>query len=278
RQLGTEKFVIHTDLSEAQARHYAAFFAGFYAYFATNYFQLVQPQKLNMLLFSKTVDYDAYHASGKPPSPFGYYQPARTTLVVNVERGLGTATHELVHHFLTVGKMDHHPNWINEGIPMFFEKFMGYVADDGALHVSFGYFSNWRFPVAKEKIGSCTLSRLIEEGEPCLASSFMLFLHKKGQLRHFVQQLQAKGKDGKPVEILVGVYGQPIGTIDREWKAWVASQPIDENVNLVPLAFIKTEAEWRAWWQEHQDRLIWNETQGLYLARPVKTGPKPSGN
>jgi pimeloyl-ACP methyl ester carboxylesterase/tetratricopeptide (TPR) repeat protein len=267
RQLDRAKFVIHTDLSEVQAKHYAAFFEGFYTYFSTNYFPLAQPQKLNMLLFSKTADYEAFHAPGKPPSPFGYYQPARNTLVVNVERGLGTATHELVHHFLTIGKMDHHPHWINEGIPMFFEKFMGYVSDEGALNISFGYFSNWRFPVAKEKIETYTLSRLIEEEEPCLASSFMLFLHTKGHMRRFVQQLHVQGKNAKPAELLVAVYGQPLDTIEREWKAWVAGQPIDGNVNLVPSSFVKTASEWRAWWQENKERLVWDETRGIYRIR-----------
>lgn len=267
RQIEARDFVIHTDLSEAQAKHYAAVFEGFYNYFGTNYFPVVQRKKLVMLLFSKTADYEAFHAPGKPPSPFGYYQPARNTLVVNVERGLGTAMHELVHHFQTVGGMDHHPDWINEGIPMFFEKFMGYVANDGTLHISVGYFSNWRFPVAKEKIGAYTLSRLIEEGEPCLASSFMLFLHKKGHLRRFVQQLQTKGKEAKPEEILVGSYGQPIATIEREWKEWIAGQPIDGNVNLVPLSFVRTEPEWDAWWQANKDRLMWDEAQGIYRVR-----------
>ena len=267
RQIEARDFVIHTDLSEAQAKHYAAVFEGFYNYFGTNYFPVVQRKKLVMLLFSKTADYEAFHAPGKPPSPFGYYQPARNTLVVNVERGLGTAMHELVHHFQTVGGMDHHPDWINEGIPMFFEKFMGYVANDSTLHISVGYFSNWRFPIAKEKIGAYTLSRLIEEGEPCLASSFMLFLHKKGHLRRFVQQLQAKGKEAKPEEILVGVYGQPIATIEREWKEWIAGQPIDGNVNLVPLSFVRTEPEWDAWWQANKDRLMWDEAQGIYRVR-----------
>jgi hypothetical protein len=144
---------------------------------------------------------------------------------------------------------------------------MGSIADDGALNISFGYFSNWRFPVAKEKIETYTLSRLIEDGEPCLASSFMLFLHTKGHMRRFVQQLQAGGKGAKPAELLVAVYGQPLDTIEREWKAWVAGQPIDGNVNLVPSSFVKTASEWRAWWQENKERLVWDETRGIYRIR-----------
>jgi hypothetical protein len=95
----------------------------------------------------------------------------------------------------------------------------------------------------------------------------MLFLHKKGHLRRFVQQLQTKGKEAKPEEILVGSYGQPIATIEREWKEWIAGQPIDGNVNLVPLSFVRTEPEWDAWWQANKDRLMWDEAQGIYRVR-----------
>jgi hypothetical protein len=175
-----------------------------------------------------------------------------------------TAAHELVHHFLTVGEIHRHPDWVNEGIPEFFEKFMGYIAGDGQLHISFWYFSNWRFPAAKAKIGEYTLPKLFQQFEPSLAGSFILFLHRQGCLRKFVHELQAGGKDAKPEEILAAVYGQPLGVIEREWKAWVAGQAIDADVNLVPLAFVKTEPEWQAWLRENKDRLVWDEKLARY--------------
>jgi hypothetical protein len=281
RRIETDRAIIHTDLPEALARHYANVFEGFYAYFATNYFPIVQRQKLEILLFAKDRDYKAFHASGKPPSPFGFYTPGKNTLVVNVERGLGTAAHELVHHFLLLGGIDLMPadrreSWVNEGIPEFFEKFMGYVADDGTLHISFGYFSNWRFPDAQAKIATCTLPKLFQEFDPNLSSAFMLFLHRKGVMRKFVRELHAKGKDAKPEELLVALYGQPLAVIEREWKAWVAGQPLDEDVNLVPAAFVKTESEWRAWWERNQDRLVWDEKQERYRVRVSKPVPAPA--
>lgn len=272
RRVETDRAVIHTDLPEAQARHYANFFDGFYAYFSTNYFPVVQPRKLEILLFAKDEDYKAFDAFGPPRSPFGYYTPGKNTLVVNVERGLGTATHELVHHFLLLGGIDlmladRRESWINEGIPEFFEKFMGYVADDGTLHISFGYFSNWRFPAAREKIADCTLPKLFTEFDPNLSSAFMLFLHRKGVMQKFVRELQAKGKDAEPEKLLVALYGHPLPVIEREWKAWVAGQAIDGNVNLVPSAFVKTESEWRTWQQENKDRLTWDKARQIYVVR-----------
>ncbi len=278
RRIETDRAIIHTDLPEAQARHYANVFEGFYSYFATHYFPIVQRQKLEILLFAKDRDYQAFHAPGKPPSPFGYYTPGKNTLVVNVERGLGTAAHELVHHFLLLGGIDLMPadrreSWVNEGIPEFFEKFMGYVADDGTLHISFGYFSNWRFPDAQAKIATWTLPKLFQEFDSSLSSAFMLFLHRKGVMRKLVRELRAKGQDAKPDELLVTLYGQPLAVIEREWKEWVAGQAIDDDVNLVPMAFVKDEPEWRAWWENNKDRLTWDDQQERYRIRD--RGPKP---
>jgi hypothetical protein len=280
RRIETGRATIHTDLPEVHARHYANFFDGFYDYFATNYFPIVQRQKLEILLFAKDRDYKAFHAFGNPPSPFGYYTPGKNMLVINVERGLGTAAHELVHHFLLLGGIDLMPanrreNWVNEGIPEFFEKFMGYVADDGALHISFGYFSNWRFPDAKAKIANWTLPKLFTEFDPNLSSAFMLFLHRKGVMQNFVRKLKAKGKDAEPETLLVAVYGQPLAVIEREWKEWVAGQAIDDNVNLVPSAFVKTKSEWQSWQEENKDRLVWDDTRQVYV---VREGKAPVGN
>lgn len=281
RRVETDCVVIHTDLPEAQARHYANFFDGFYRYFATNYFPVVQRQKLEILLFAANQDYQAFDRFGPPQSPFGYYLPGKNTMVVNVQRGLGTAAHELVHHFLALGGIDlmtkvRRASWVNEGIPEFFEKFMGYVADDGTLHISFGYFSNWRFPDAKEKIAHATLPKLFQEFDPNLSSAFMLFLHQKGLMRKFVRELQAQGRAADAENLLVALYGQPLAVIEREWKEWIDGQAVDDDVNLVPQAFVKTESEWRAWWEKNQDRLVWDEKQERYRPRGSKPVSAPA--
>ena len=55
-------------------------------------------------------------------------------------------------------------------------------------------------------------------------------------------------------------------SIEEEWKNWVINQPIDENVKLVPAAFIKTQSEWDVWWKMNEQNLLWDEDHELYLA------------
>ena len=116
---------------------------------------------------------------------YGFYSGLKNNIiVVNRASGLGTATHELVHYFIDVGFPEHPPVWIDEGIATFFEKFIGHFDDSGKLNISFGYFSNWRFPITKKKINKLSLKQIINSKDmsQCAARSFMLFLHKKSFL------------------------------------------------------------------------------------------------
>jgi len=269
RRLEGKWVIIHTDLPDKQAAHYERFFEGFYDYFSSNYFPLQQDQRLVILLFGRPQDYESFRSkNGGPDTPYGYYMgKRRNAIIVNRERGLGTVTHELVHHFLAIGDMNHHADWINEGVPAFFEKFIGHIDSKGKLQISFGYFSNWRFPVAKVLMENVTIDELFKTDDQCLARSFMLFLHKKGRLRPFVRELRRQGKEAMPTQILATIYGKSISRIEGEWKEWGQRQAIDENVKLVPAAFVKTQLEWDTWWKEEKDRLTWDETQKIYVVR-----------
>ena len=54
---------------------------------------------------------------------------------------------------------------------------------------------------------------------------------------------------------------------EREWKDWIDSQPIDEDVMLVSEAFVLAEDEWQRWWAENQNRLYWSEQEQIYKVR-----------
>ena len=86
-------------------------------------------------------------------------------------------------------------------------------------------------------------------------------------MQKFVRGLHHGRKSADPKAILRDVCGMPLTDLEKEWKEWVVKQPIDENVKLVPAAFIKTESEWSAWWQDNKGRLAWNEARKRYVVR-----------
>lgn len=276
RRVNTRYCVIHTDLPPARATHYARFFDGFFDYFSERYFPLKQKRPLTVLLFNDASRYEAFgRENGGPDTPFGYYMGLRkNVIVVNLQRGLGTVTHELVHHFLAVGQVNHHADWINEGIPTFFEKFVGCIDDAGDLQITFGYFSNWRFPIAKSLINEFTLAKLFQTDDQSIARSFMLFLHRRGHMKTFVRALYEEGRHADAQAILQDTCGIPLGSIERAWKQWVVKQPIDEDVRFVERAFVMNVAELSVWWEANKSRLAWNRKQERYIVRPNTSSPQ----
>jgi hypothetical protein len=264
----TNHFHIYTDLDSNSLDYYEQFFEGFVDYFEEYYFKIRQKRPLVIYLFKDESSYKPYAETARGSyTKYGFYLGLKKNIiVVNRASGLGTATHELVHYFVDVGFLEHPPAWIDEGIATFFEKFIGHLDDDGKLNISFGYFSNWRFPITKKRINKLSMERIIKSEDPdqCAARSLMLFLHKKHLFANCVKKWRIARKDPTGVMVLEKIYGQSIAQIEQDWKTWVRSQPIDENVKLVPWAFVMPQKEWDRWLNANKDKLYWNEEENIY--------------
>jgi hypothetical protein len=260
---------IHTDLVDDQAHFYTNFFNEFYRYFGKEYFPIHQEQRLKVFLFGSPAAYRDYvEDQFKNYTPYGSYLGLKkNTIIVNLNSGLGTATHEMVHHFMAVGKINHYSAWVSEGFPAFFEKFIGYLDSNDKLHISLGYFSNWRFPLTRHVIDKYTLEALFKTRDQSVARSFNLFLHRQGCLAEYIKTLYIGEGRADPAKTLEAIYGADLITIEREWIGWVKSQPIDANVKLVERSFILPYPEWVQWWNQNQEYLHWDEDKRLYVVR-----------
>jgi len=270
-QRQTGHFNIYTDMDQSQMDFYVMFLEDFYSYFEDNYFKLNSQKPLEVYLFKNEQTYRPYVQSlYKDYTPYGFYTGFRTNrIVVNGDSGLGTVTHELVHYFIDVGFKTEPPKWVDEGIATFFEKFIGHFEENGELSISFGYFSNWRFPITKKAIEGINLSDLINSPDPeqCCLRSFSLFLHKKNLFSDCIGQWQKATDQEQWISILEQVYGAPIAQIEIEWKTWVKEQPIDGDVELVASAFVLPYQQWQHWWAENQNKLYWSEHEKIYRVR-----------
>ena len=267
--IASQYFQIHTDLTDLQMHFYANFFDEFYRYFEREYFPIHQKQRLKVLLFGSPDAYRSFVQDHfKNYTPYGSYLGLKkNTIVVNLGSGIGTATHELVHHFMAVGGVNHYPDWVSEGFPAFFEKFIGYLDSNGKLHISLGYFSNWRFPRTKNVIDNYTLKVLFKTRDQSVARSFNLFLHRQGCLAEFIKTLHNGEGRADPVKTLEAIYGTDLDAIEHEWIDWVKSQPIDANVKLVERSFILPHPQWIRWWNLNREYLQWDEEKRLYVVK-----------
>jgi hypothetical protein len=139
-----------------------------------------------------------------------------------------------------------------------------------SLNLSVGYYSNWRDPDAQRRVDDLSLDSLFrfEDRDESAARSFVLFLHRQGWLKPYMNEMIHRVRSAQST--LEWVTGKKTIELNEAWKKWIRSQPNDANVQLIPQAFIKTDDEWREWWTENQGRLAWDSRLGIYVVRDAQ--------
>ncbi|MHC4717091.1 MAG: hypothetical protein ACYS5V_08990 [Planctomycetota bacterium] len=154
---------------------------------------------------------------------FGYYKPARRTLVMNIATGTGTLVHELTHALIPCD-FPRVPTWFNEGLGSLHEQC--YVRRDvivGAV--------NWRLPALQKAIAAGKLRPLRE-----LVSRNDFYGPRRGlnyaQARYFVMYMQHKGilkkfyhrfrrRPAAAAEVIESVFGQRMEKVEADYVKWV---------------------------------------------------------
>ena len=97
---------------------------------------------ISVYLFPDAPSYEAF-CKKKYAAPciagFGFYEPNGRFMVMNIGRGIGTLTHEIVHP-LVEANFPTAPTWLNEGIASVFEQPI--ITKPGEIHGG----KNWRHP------------------------------------------------------------------------------------------------------------------------------------
>jgi hypothetical protein len=188
-----------------------------------------------VLLFDGARSYDGYCAArwGAPcSSPFGFYQGAERTVVMNVAPGIGTLTHELVHPIIE-SDFPGAPDWINEGIASLYERF------DFPRPGEIRGHKNFRLPDLRTALATRT-----SRPHPSLPA---LFAMRDGEFRgdeeslnyatarYFCQWMESRGKlwsfyhawrddfahDPTGDKAFVATMGASPTALDAAWVAWV---------------------------------------------------------
>jgi hypothetical protein len=277
RVLASPHFVVHTDLAAEPAEHHRRVLEGMFAWFEQNWFAVpAQPEPLRVLLFADGDRMQAWNQSQRLSPAAGRYLPAANLLVVDLDTGIGTAFHELVHYFLRCGCPHPRTPFVEEGVAAFFEKFLGHIDADGRLELTVGYFHPFRFMQLLAKYEHLHVAGLwVADGQPDyeVARSFMLFLHRHGQLVPFVRALRTATGDGR--RELEAITGRTLSQLDADWHAWVAAQPfvVGGDVFLVERSLILGPTEWAQWLRDNADHLQFDEELRIWRV-PQSPGAK----
>ena len=162
------------------------------------------------------------------PSHFGFFQPRRRVMLMNVSTGTGTLVHELTHALVDPDFPDI-PAWFNEGFASLFEQ----------CNIQNGKITglvNWRLPALQSAIKDDKLRPLRDMMKDddfyapdrvginyAQARYLMLYLQEKGLLRKYYRDFRDHAKsDASGIKTLESIVGESdFAHFEREWKSWV---------------------------------------------------------
>ncbi len=187
------------------------------------------PLKVYLLRDDKTYEDYCLKALGRKPStPYGFYQGASRSLIMNIGTGTGTLVHEMVHALIRPDFPDV-PAWFNEGLGSLYEQCR---VESGSLRG----LINWRYKGLMEAQRNNKLMPLNElfstsDGEfygensgirYAQARYFCLYLQENKVLPQFYRKFRETfDKDKTGVAIAEELLKKPIGQIDTDWQAWI---------------------------------------------------------
>jgi hypothetical protein len=165
-------------------------------------------------------------------TPYGFYLRDERRIVMNVEPGIGTLTHELVHPLME-SDFPGAPEWLNEGIASLYERF--YLPRPGEIRGG----KNWRHPRLLRALNG-KAERQHASLPALFAMSDAVFRGSREDLnyataRYFCQWLDSKdllwpfyrrwrdfhAQDPTGEQSFVAVVGKTPAEADPEWARWV---------------------------------------------------------
>ena len=266
-QRRTRYFVVHYQRPTWDAAGFARVADAFVDLVDREFVPARLERPLDVLVFADRATFHRYlAAAGVPFRPKGIYLPALGVLATAEDTGLGTLTHEIMHPIVQRALPDC-PAWAFEGIPAFFEKFLGYW-DGDRLVVQWGYQNPWRLEQLGPDLARPDLPRIVAEpvsDAPAATSEQRLvavFLWQQGRFERFLRLVAARDRRGFGT-YLEAAMERPLDDIVPLWRAYLAELSRNREAALrVPpstvypdrAAFEQALGTSRAWLQARMGR------------------------
>jgi hypothetical protein len=168
----------------------------------------------------------------EPETPYGYYSPSASALVMNIGPGAGTLSHELVHPYMEAN-FPGVPAWFNEGVASLYEQPR---EREGKLWGT----TNWRLPGLQRGLKEAALPSLArmmattsdefygaDYDAYAMARFLCQYLQDHGQLHRFyetfVASVGSSASDPTGVAALEEVLGMDLASFEPVWHRWAMS-------------------------------------------------------
>ena len=198
------------------------------------YFKIPPSQPITVLLFGTERSYTDFAKklfNEEGISIYGYYKPARRTLVMNISTGGGTLLHELTHALMAFDCPEV-PDWLNEGLASLHEQCCFREDSAGAWIEG---MENWRLDGLQRVVRQKRLRSLeslitgddfrgqLEGVNYAQARYFFLYMQRQGVLRAFYDEYRSNRiQDESGARAVLKMFpGMSWAQLDHAFQAWL---------------------------------------------------------
>ncbi|MGK7924330.1 MAG: hypothetical protein AB4290_03580 [Spirulina sp.] len=221
---------------------------------------------VDVYLLRRESNYNAILRTFHTRTPFGFFTtvPGQPTLFVRDGSGLGTLTHEMMHHFLYCTFRGTLPTWVDEGIATLMEKFIA-IEFNGQLAFSWGYRSNWRDPAVRDVImGMVNLRAALEAGrDQSLFNALFLMLYHQNRLKPLLTQFPTQS-DETGIPTLMATLNLSMLEIQQQLQKWMQTEAL--NLPMLELSFVAWANETKTVDQYLRQNWQWNPEKQMWLS------------
>ncbi|MEM8642329.1 MAG: hypothetical protein AAGG51_26455 [Cyanobacteria bacterium P01_G01_bin.54] len=197
-------------------------------------------------------------------TPYGFFStlPNPPSLFVRDSTGLGTLTHEMMHHFVYCTFPAGLPTWVDEGVATLMEKFIA-IERDGQLTFSWGYRSNSRDPEVRHKMSIINLATALSEGkDQDFFNAFFLMLYHQNHLAPLLIQLHANPDETGFSTLMATLKASSLPDIQWQWQQWMQTDAL--ALPMLELSFVAwanetepVDRHLQQYWQWDTQKQMW---------------------
>ncbi len=221
----SERVVIYSSLQYAEIKDSFDVAEAVLDLVNASYFTVDARFPISLIIFPDQQSYQTFlmkKLSILDPPYFGLYNRQLNTIYTFNGSGLGTVSHEIMHAVIK-DSLPERPEWLEEGLAAYFEKFFGYRNADGKIYLEIGFHNPWRLEASQDKIQTLSLKDILDNKTNTSDKRLVvMFLAQKKMLKPYLELIRQNNKKGYKY-FIEGAFNKKIEAILPLWEQYLHS-------------------------------------------------------
>gem|GEM_PF-3722525 len=284
----SQKFNFDFNDKDSQ-EYYIRIAVQFDKYFNDNFFETDQKTDVRFFIFSKSEDYHKFRSEKGNNDKTDFFvveESGNYIIAADVSKGIKNLVIPQVKFFIKTGLRKDTPEWISEGLEVFFEKFTGSLDSNGVLSIQTGYYNEFNYDRSMNKYNRSSISEIINNYTEELkynSGSLIVFMSQFDQfLGLFLKNFNVNIKDKTGMETFIKTYNENYNNYCGEQKEYKLKD-IEQNFNcnldrinfesgyfFVKEPFIHTFKVMNLWFESNKAEVYYDHEDNLFKKKMLK--------